>query len=242
MTTNYNELAEQYAEHRRISPKILKCILAKARLDSSSNVLEVGCGTGNYIGAIRSAVRCNCFGVDPSENMLSEAVCQNVAFQIGSAESFVFQDVPFDLIFSVDVIHHVKNHTQFFRNAMSSLKEGGWFCTVTDSEDTIRTRLMSQYFPRVIETEIARYPTIVRLKELLKESKFEAISEEMTDYDYSLTDATPYQTKVYSALHGLSPLEFEQGIRRMEMDLKKGPIKAKSRNVILWARKTGAWN
>ena len=52
---DYNELAAEYARHRQVNPPVLRRLLIGGDVKSVSTVLEVGCGTGNYILAFRTS-------------------------------------------------------------------------------------------------------------------------------------------------------------------------------------------
>ena len=150
MKMDYDRLARDYAQHRRIHPGVLASLLTKSHLEPTSTVLEVGCGTGNYINAIQEKTGCRCMGIDPSGQMLSEARRRNprVPFDLGKAEILAFPDTSIDLVFSVDVIHHVCDRAAYYLEAFRVLKPGGLVCTVTDSEDIIRRRQpLANYFP-----------------------------------------------------------------------------------------------
>ncbi|MEM5774317.1 MAG: class I SAM-dependent methyltransferase, partial [Anaerolineaceae bacterium] len=70
---NYDELADAYSQNRKIHPVVLQNLLETARLTPTSAVLEVGCGTGNYILAIQASTGCAGEGIDPSVKMLEAA-------------------------------------------------------------------------------------------------------------------------------------------------------------------------
>ncbi len=77
----------------------------------------------------------------------------------------------FDLVFSVDVIHHVSDKAAFYREAARVLQPGGHACTVTDSEEIIRRReVLSGYFPETVEVELARYPRLADLEGWMAEA------------------------------------------------------------------------
>jgi ubiquinone/menaquinone biosynthesis C-methylase UbiE len=122
--TDYASLAEQYATHRRVHPEVLRRLSAACGHDA--RVLEVGCGTGNYVGAILRTVGCECIGLDPAPKMLAKLVehSPSVATIVGSAEGLPLPDQSVDFIFSVDVIHHVDNRALAFREAFRVL----WGC------------------------------------------------------------------------------------------------------------------
>ena len=139
---DYNTAAANYAKNRQIQPEVFKHLCTTSRIKIESRVLEVGCGTGNYITALKSTVGCQGWGLDPSAGMLATAKEKSVDidFQLGSAESLEFQNDFFDLLFSVDVIHHVRDRPAYFQAAYRILKTDGHLCTVTDSETIIRRR------------------------------------------------------------------------------------------------------
>ena len=49
MPLNYNEIAKHYSQHRKIHPGVLGKLLEVGKLGADNTVLEIGCGTGNYI-------------------------------------------------------------------------------------------------------------------------------------------------------------------------------------------------
>ena len=61
---DYNNLAEAYARHRKVHPYVLEALIEQGDVGRDSRVLEVGCGTGNYIRAVAGATRR--LPVDPS--------------------------------------------------------------------------------------------------------------------------------------------------------------------------------
>jgi ubiquinone/menaquinone biosynthesis C-methylase UbiE len=125
----YQEIAPDYARLRRIHPEVFRHLIATGPISADSRVLEIGCGTGNYICALRESVGCHCWGIDASEEMLAQALRRSIAvqFSLGRAENLGFQEKSFDLLFSVDVIHHVANRAQFFREAWRVLRPDGRF-------------------------------------------------------------------------------------------------------------------
>lgn len=237
---DYEQLASEYARHRSINPEVLKGLLVTSRIDGSSKVLEVGCGTGNYTLAVQEAAGCSCWGIDPSEEMLSKANTQSttVDFSIGRAETLDYPADFFDLVFSVDVIHHVRDRAAYFQGAYRVLRPGGRICTVTDSEEIIRNReTLSVYFPETVEMELARYPRIGKLRQTMEETGFESITECIARHHGHLTDIQAFRDKAFSSLHLIPERAFQRGIERMSRDLRRGPISFQERYLLLWGRK-----
>jgi ubiquinone/menaquinone biosynthesis C-methylase UbiE len=235
---DYDALAAGYARHRRVHPGVLN-ELCQA-VTQTSHVLEVGCGTGNYILAMQSLVGCTCWGIDPSEEMLAQAGARSsaVQFRRGQAERLEFEAQSFDLVFTVDVIHHVSDRPAYYGEAQRVLRPQGWICTATDSEWIIRHRRpLAAYFPETIDVELARYPQIADLRAMMEEAGFGEIDEHMVELPYLLTDIQAYREKTFSTLHLIPEQAFQRGIEQMERDLSRGPIPCVSRYTMVWGIK-----
>lgn len=235
---DYDLIAQAYARHRGIHPQVLAALCAAAT--PASRVLEVGCGTGNYIAALQAEVGCPCWGIDPSAEMLAQARARSpvVHFAQRRAEQLDFDPDSFDLFFSVDVIHHLTDHKAYYREAYRVLAPGGRACTATDSEWIIRHRRpLSTYFPETVPHELARYPRIDALRAHMAAAGFGRLDEHMVEHTYLLHDAEAYRARTFSALHLISVGAFRRGLARMERDLARGPIVCTSRYTLLWGTK-----
>jgi ubiquinone/menaquinone biosynthesis C-methylase UbiE len=240
MAIEYDQIALEYARHRKVHPEVLDGLVAHSGIGAGSRVLEVGCGTGNYIAAIQAATGCSCWAIDPSEEMLAAARSGSagVTFQLGRAERLEFEPGSFDLVFSVDVIHHVEDHTAYFQEVYRVLKPRGLACTVTDSEWIIRLREpLAVYFPETVDVDLRRYPHMADLRSLMQEAGLDEIEEHTVEFSYQVEDSRAYRDQAFSALHLISQSGFEEGLRRLERDLENGPIPGVSRYVLLWGRK-----
>jgi SAM-dependent methyltransferase len=237
MLIDYDKIASEYARHRKVHPEVLKSLLLTSKVGRASRVLEVGCGTGNYIIALEALAGCSCWGIDPSERMLSRARerSRTISFQPGKAERLEFPPDFFDLVFSVDVIHHVGNSLAYFREAYRVLRAGGKVCTVTDSEWIIRHRQpLAIYFPETVEIELGRYPRIAELRDIMERVGFGEVTESTVESAYPLTDVQAYRDKAFSSLLLVPEAAFQRGMERMERDLRTGPIQGVSRYLLLW--------
>jgi ubiquinone/menaquinone biosynthesis C-methylase UbiE len=158
----------------------------------------------------------------------------------GRAEALPLPDGAFDLLFSVDVIHHVGDRAAYFREAARVLKSGGLLCTATDSEIDIEGRRpLSSHFPETIPIERARYPTVATLWDELRAARFNAIDVHSTCIEYDLTDIQPYRDRAFSSLHLISDDAWRDGLARLEKDLAAGPIRGRSLYTLIWA--TAPW-
>ncbi|MFX1317954.1 MAG: class I SAM-dependent methyltransferase [Promethearchaeota archaeon] len=237
---NYDEFAQEYQRHRQVHPEVLKQLIAISEVQHDSNVLEVGCGTGNYIHAFHTATAAKAWGVDASEQMLTQARQQSpdIVFSQGLASSLQFEGAFFDFVFSVDLIHHLKDIIPYFSEVFRILKPGGRICTVTDSEEIIRTRRpLAFYFPDTITIDLERYPSLLVLRKRMEDAGFRNIKQIQAEFSYELTDIEAYRNKAFSCLHFISPGDFQAGLTRLEEDLAQGPIPANSRYMLLFGQK-----
>ena len=88
---------------------------------SGMNVLDIGCGTGNY--SIKLAeLGCKVTAIDVSDKMLELAKKKaqlsgyNIEFQLGSCENLHFKENTFDAVFSITAI-------EFFKDVIKSFDE-----------------------------------------------------------------------------------------------------------------------
>ncbi|MCB9453469.1 MAG: methyltransferase domain-containing protein [Anaerolineaceae bacterium] len=240
-TIHYDALAAQYAPNRSTHPGVMNDLLVSGGVRASSKVAEIGCGTGNYLSALVSQTGCEGWGIDPSAEMLAYARQQPAAIRVqpGSADNTELSPGVFDLVYSVDVIHHLSDTAAYFREAYRLLRSGGKLCTVTDSEEIIRTRQpLSTHFPETIAPELARYPRIADLESSMGEVGFGQIGQRTVEQQTALTDITAYREKAFSALHLIAEEDFQRGLARMEAELQeKGAVLRVSRYVLLWGMK-----
>lgn len=237
---NYDSLAPIYVQHREPHSRVVEHLIEIGKIGVSSTVLEVGCGTGNYLTALHNLCGCTGKGIDPSTEMLAWAskLSSGINFKAGRAEQLDFPENTFDLVFSVDVIHHVENRQSFFQEAYRVTKVGGQICTVTESTEMIRRRApLAVYFPETIERDLARYPTIPEIRGYMAQAGFTRLSEVKVELAYSLTELKPFHARAFSCLHLITEEAFRRGIRRMEQALLTGPIPGIWSYLLVWGIK-----
>lgn len=240
---DYDRAAAPYAAHRQTHPRVLEELRSRVRVRPGAALLEVGCGTGNYIAACLPAGGARLCGLDPSAGMLARARTrpEPVAWTQGLAERLPFAPARFDLVFSVDVIHHVAGKAAFYRQAARVLRPGGQLCTVTDSPEIIRQReILSGYFPETVPLELARYPRPAQLLAWMDQAGFVGFESVLVEQPFQVADARPFRERAYSSLHLISREAWWAGLARLERDLVRGPVPGVSRYLCLWGRKPAA--
>jgi ubiquinone/menaquinone biosynthesis C-methylase UbiE len=238
---NYDQAAQEYAAHRQIHGGVFRELRTRNTLHLGARVLEVGCGTGNYITALANTSGCTAYGLDPSIEMLSRVCPDKAHCLLGRAEELSFADATFHLVYSVDVIHYVGDKAAFYREGARVLQHGGWLCTVTDSADMVRRReILSGYFPETIEIELARYPRIAQLETWMNRAGLVSFRVSAVEEPYQVTSTHPFRDRAYSSLHLIAEEAWEAGLERLERDLARGPIQGVARYACVWGRKPAA--
>jgi ubiquinone/menaquinone biosynthesis C-methylase UbiE len=235
---DYDQGADEYATHRHLHAGVCRELCGQGGLAMGSTVLEVGCGTGNYIRAMSERFDCAASGLDPSAGMLAHAqsFAGRVAWLQGAAEHLPFSTAAFDLIFSVDVIHHVTDRAAFVREVARTLRPGGRVCTVTDSEEIIRRReILSGYFPETVEIELARYPRLEQIAAWASEAGLLCLPTAIVEQPYEIAGSQRFRDRVFSSLHLISETAWRAGLRRLERDLAHGPVQGVLRYACVWA-------
>ncbi|HEY3379888.1 MAG TPA: methyltransferase domain-containing protein [Armatimonadota bacterium] len=237
------DVATQYARFRGPCHDVVQALIDNAHLSGKSRVLDVGCGTGNFCIALSELIGCHCAGLDPSAGMLAQARARapQTLFVQGRAEALPYHDASFELLFSVDVIHHVTGHGEYIQEAKRVLRPGGLLCTVTESHAAIQQRsILSVYFPETVERQIQRYPSIEALSSLMAQAGFTDIRDEVLCTPYQVTDIDAYRNKTFSCLHEIPEAAYQQGLQRLEADLAKAlpaRIPGMARTTLLWGKK-----
>jgi SAM-dependent methyltransferase len=240
--TDYDEYAPTYAKVRSAVPWVVAPLAALiAPLAPGATVLEIGCGTGNYIGSL-AEVRpdLSYVGFDLSERMLSEARnrTSGVSFLTGdAAQAFPCRDRVCELAFAVDVVHHITDLPCFFTESARVLGAGGHLAVVTDSEENMRQRSLTRYFPDILPIELRRYPSLALLHRLASEAGFGTAAEEPASGQVPLTDAfvDKLAAKCSSAIRLLTAAQHEAGMDRVRRAQTHGEHWSSCYTIVVYA-------
>jgi len=136
--------------------------------------LEVGCGTGHWLGVIGGAA-VRLAGVDPSSNMLQYARTRapDAALVRATAECLPWSDAAFERLYCVNTLHHVDDKPGFIDEARRVLTAGGRLLTIgLDPHLGTDRWYIYDYFSPVLEIDRRRYPSTERVREWLRDAGF----------------------------------------------------------------------
>jgi len=134
---------------RWVEKKRLAKTLAAVACDSSSRILDLGCGPGNLTTSLTGNL---VVGVDLSEAMLQQArarLASNSAITIvkGNAESIPFPDGHFNRIVCSEVLEHVQRPEVVFREIRRVAQSGARIVLTLPNEQLInRTKKLVRAF------------------------------------------------------------------------------------------------
>ena len=228
---NYNDFASVYAETRQALPWVLSSLAsAISSLPNESTIVEIGCGTGDYIIALSEKCRGNheFFGFDLSPEMLKiarERGKGKVEFRTGNAnERFPLPDDLANMLFCMNVVHHLTDLDTFFEESYRVLKDNGILVIVTESKEDIETCGMIKYFQEAKEIGLKRFPPIGSLTDEANQAGFrEFVSGKTSGYvqiDQKFVDRLA--RKCYSTFWLMSDDAHRKGMGRLKQAMSKG--------------------
>jgi ubiquinone/menaquinone biosynthesis C-methylase UbiE len=87
-----------------------------AEIKDDSTILDIGCGSGHLLRTARDInSKCECWAIDVLDSKIMETV--DCKFQVADARSLPFEDSYFDVVFTLDILEHIKD------NVESAIKE-----------------------------------------------------------------------------------------------------------------------
>jgi SAM-dependent methyltransferase len=190
---DYASYAATYATARWAVPWVLAPLeRAIQALPAGSIVLDLGCGTGNYLSAVSArAPALRAVGLDLSRDMLAQARRVGAASALAVADADValpLRDGVVGVAFAVDVVHHLTRYELVFAELARVLAPGGRFIAVTDLEENLGKRSLTRLFPEVLEVELARYPALETLDGAAARAGLSRVGRELAEGWYELDD------------------------------------------------------
>lgn len=231
MEYNYNEISKIYDDVREADFEIVKFILKRAQVNKESRILEIGCGTANYLKIIHEMTKAEVWGVDRSQGMLNKAKekCKDATLiEADAVELPGIPDSTFDLVYMVDVLHHIENIDKMFSNIRRVLKKNATIVIFSDNHEHIRNRLTTKYFPETLENELKRYQDTQEIIDTLQRNDFERVESGVLeigdDIDYGPKLIEIASKKGYSMFGMISEDAIRAGIERIKADMREGRI------------------
>jgi SAM-dependent methyltransferase len=103
-----------------------------------TNVLEVGCGPGDFAARIRDELGSTIVAIDISKRMVELARATGVDAQVGDVQQLPFADARFDCAVAAWMLYHVPDVPRALEELARVLRPGGRLVAVTNRLDHLQ--------------------------------------------------------------------------------------------------------
>ncbi len=157
MDYDHSDIPSAYDAGREISQhkkhQALKFFAENLPVDEITNIVDLGCGTGRFSGALTEYFDASVVGIDPSEKMLAKASAkyngETIRFEQAGAERLPLVENSADMIFMSMVLHHLLNPKQTARECYRILKKDATVCIRNTFINEISTYPYLDIFPSI---------------------------------------------------------------------------------------------
>jgi SAM-dependent methyltransferase len=184
-------------------------------------ILDLGCGTGRYSGAMADWFSAKVVAVDPSEQMLAQARLKNARDVIclpGSGEDLPLADSSVGLVFMSMVFHHFTQPAKVARECRRVLVDGGCVVMRAGTAEQIDDHPYAPFFPRTREILRSTFGSLASIERTFADAGFELQVHEVIDSEVAAcwSDyAERISLRADSILIQLEDREFAAGLERL---------------------------
>jgi SAM-dependent methyltransferase len=191
--------------------------------------LEVGCGTGHWLSALRESAGYLC-GIDWSLEMLRHAAakCPGAGLLRATAQALPLRDASVDLVFCVNAIHHFEHFEDFIAEAKRLLRPGGTLAVIGMDPHHGRDQwCVYDYFPETRAADLARYPSTGQIADAMLAAGFSRVECRVASqfskarWGRAVLADPELQRNGCSQLALLSDAQYAAGISRIESALRR---------------------
>lgn len=227
-TTDYSKIASRYDDNK-IRYYIEKDInierILKARNDKQISVLDLACGTGNYLVKQITEYKdqqIKWLGIDKSPDMLNIARQKGLTAELllGDACQIPLDDDSIDYVKVRFAFHHFVDKKKALKEIYRILKKDGEVNIYNLNHEYMHYSWVYKYYPQVEQIDKDRFPNTIDLYKWLIETGFEtqvSINTIIKKFYYKdiLEDAL---NRDMSQLNLISDEEYKMGLKRIVAD------------------------
>lgn len=246
--TDYDDVAARYEQspwRRRVATDLTLGARLDAAPERRFTVLDVGCGTGNYLARqIQSFPGKNVrwLGVDPSPGMLGYAreKAPSAELSVGRAESLPFSDGSVDYLVSTFAFHHFEDKPKALHELCRVLAPGGALRLVNIDPFRMEAFWIYAFFPASRREDEKRFwPVSLLTYELEQRGLSVRARVEVDLYRAPLSGLlVEAELREMSQLVILGEREYQDGLARLRGELARRPdgtIATELAVLTLWA-------
>jgi len=224
---DYDRLAAAYDARYLVDPLqgIADALLNLVGRTQAKRILEVGCGTGYWIGQLASRA-VQAYAADGSQGMLARAASKAGGLLVAArANALPFPNQVFDLVYVVNAIHHFDDPRGFVASAAELLAPIGALSIIGIDPRLIRRWYLYDYFETARENDLRWYPAVGEIVDWMAAAGFTPVEYSIVQTrDSSWTGRAvlldPFLKKdSNSMLALLTDDQYEAGLQRIKAAL-----------------------
>lgn len=222
-SADFGPRAAVYDELRPGIPELDEALVQAGDLQGR-RVLDVGCGTGRFAEVLATRFGARVFGLDAEPEMLGVARgrrATGLVFKLGRAEQMPFKDGWFERATMILVCHLIERPAAF-AELNRVLGEEGRFVLVTFDPGYFSRYYLNDYFPSVLEIDLARFPSPDQLEAELRGAGFSEVGVEPFEREAVIgrEDALArIRGRHISTFDLIGEEEYRRGLERAEREL-----------------------
>jgi SAM-dependent methyltransferase len=228
---NYDEIADTFDARYTagLYDGVLGTLVDLITAKRPASALEVGCGTGHWLSALRESVEYLC-GIDYSLEMLRHAAAKRCGAGLlrATAQALPLRDASLDLVFCVNAIHHFERFEEFIAEARRLLRPRGMLVVIGMDPHHGRDQwCVYDYFPETWEADLSRYPSSGQITDAMLRAGFSTVECRVasrfrqTRWGRAVLADPELQRNGCSQLALLSDAQYDAGIGRIESALRR---------------------
>jgi SAM-dependent methyltransferase len=206
---------------------VAACLHRLAQRIGTARILEVGCGTGQWLAELGSEGQL--FGLDFSAGMLRQAlhIAPGAGLARGEAAQLPFPAATFDLVYCVNAFHHFESKPEFIGQARRLLRPGGALAIAGMDPHLVDDWYLYHYFEGTLETDLRRFPSGGRVLDWMAAAGFEQVEWETAQRIHKIYTGRDVFADPFLQKHSTSQLvlldqaAYAEGLRRLEADLAR---------------------
>ena len=226
MKYDLTDLPSGYDRARDHGPAVLALWMdaIARRVDETriARIVDLGCGTARFSGALAERFHAHVIGLDPSAKMLGVARAKehgrDVEFVRAAAEALPLRRHAVDLVFMSMSIHHFDDRAGALRECTRVLRDGGWAVLRTGTLEQVPHYPYTPFFPAAVPVMYEVLPDLPTVRAEFAAAGFALVSEEIVRQTIA-PDWNAYADKLAaggdSVLARLTDRDMSDGIERV---------------------------
>jgi ubiquinone/menaquinone biosynthesis C-methylase UbiE len=193
-------------------------------------IVDVGCGTGRFTGALATTFGCATLGIDPAGPMLQVARATHgpaMHWVQAAAEAMPVMSDAVDVVWLSQVMHHLQDWAVVCRELHRILRSGGYMVVRNGMQETNAMMSWLRCFPEAFAVEQRRTPSRQAMIDQITVHAYDFVVLR-TVWQAFASSAGAYYDKIaqrgLSSLISISDDAFAAGLQRLRVWVNAQPV------------------